>query len=227
MFLYEVVPDPRSRDARRDLADPYQMHATLSRAFSEPESKCAAGEFLWRQEAWVGHYGRFRLLVQSRSRAKWEHLPHSWLERKPREGISVVDSLSPGSNLEGSLYRFRLRANPSICKNGKRIGLMKQVEYDAWLIRQGTQHGFQVLSSCPSQELLVTARQHSGNSISAFTVLFDGVLAVVDPHRFLNALSNGIGRAKALGLGLLSVHPLDVWITAAHERSVDSLRDGA
>ena len=221
MFLYEVVPDPRSRDARRDLGDPYQMHATLSRAFSEPEAKCTAGEFLWRQEEWPGNYGRSRLLVQSRSRAKWEHLPHSWFEGKPREGASLVGSLFGSSNLQGSPYRFRLRANPSVCRNGKRIGLMKQVEYDAWLIRQGTQHGFQVLSSWPSQELLITARQHAGNSISVFTVLFDGVLAIVEPEKFVNALSSGIGRAKALGLGLLSVHPLDARTVSAYERSIE------
>jgi CRISPR system Cascade subunit CasE len=226
MFLYEVVPDPRSRDARRDLADPYQMHATLSRAFSEPDTKCPPGAFLWRQETWPGHYGRSRLLVQSRAKANWDRLPHSWFEAQPREGVSLIGSLCLSPKLQGQIYRFRIRANPTVCKNGRRIGLMKQQEYDLWLIRQGAQHGFRILNSCPSQELFISARQGAGNTISAFTVLFDGVLAVVEPQKFVSALSNGIGRGKMLGLGLLSVHPLDARIAVENEHPIDRLSDG-
>ena len=37
MFLHRIHLDPRCREARRDLADPYQLHSTLCRAFSEPD----------------------------------------------------------------------------------------------------------------------------------------------------------------------------------------------
>ncbi|MGH9440620.1 MAG: type I-E CRISPR-associated protein Cas6/Cse3/CasE, partial [Terriglobia bacterium] len=30
MFLTKLTLDPRSRDARRDLSDPYEMHRTLT-----------------------------------------------------------------------------------------------------------------------------------------------------------------------------------------------------
>ena len=36
MFLHRIHLDPRCREARRDLSDPYQLHSTLCRAFCEP-----------------------------------------------------------------------------------------------------------------------------------------------------------------------------------------------
>lgn len=61
MFLHRIHLDPRCREARRDLADPYQLHSTLCRAFSKPDTKCPESEFLWRQEPetdsfWVSAY---------------------------------------------------------------------------------------------------------------------------------------------------------------------------
>lgn len=46
MFLHRIHLDPRCREARRDLSDPYQLHSTLCRAFSTPDKKCPEGEFL-------------------------------------------------------------------------------------------------------------------------------------------------------------------------------------
>lgn len=48
MFLHRIHLDPRCREARRDLADSYQLHSC--RAFCEPDRKCPEGEFLWRLE---------------------------------------------------------------------------------------------------------------------------------------------------------------------------------
>ena len=49
MFLSKLVLDPTHSQVRRDLANPYEMHRTLSRIYAEtPESKPA--RFLWRLE---------------------------------------------------------------------------------------------------------------------------------------------------------------------------------
>ena len=44
-------------------------------------------------------------------------------------------------------------------------------------------------------------------TVSLNVVQFDGILTVSDSAAFLRALSGGIGKAKAYGLGLLSVGP--------------------
>ena len=67
MFLHRIHLDPRCREARRDLSDPYQLHSTLCRAFCEPDRKCSEGEFLWRLEPETDLMGGSRILVQSRT----------------------------------------------------------------------------------------------------------------------------------------------------------------
>lgn len=49
MFLSNPVLNPKSREARRDLANPYDLHRTLARAFA-PDEQTAPGRFLWRLE---------------------------------------------------------------------------------------------------------------------------------------------------------------------------------
>mgnify|MGYP002136949035 FL=1 len=34
MFLSKLILNPKSREARRDLANPYDLHRTLARAFA-------------------------------------------------------------------------------------------------------------------------------------------------------------------------------------------------
>lgn len=106
------------------------------------------------------------------------------------------------------------------------MGLLKCPDQEAWLQRKGIeQHGFRIPhvdgfdpftspDALPipqvtiSQEQLLQARQHNGNSIRVFSVRFDGILEVTAPEKFREALAVGIGHGKALGLGLLSVIPL-------------------
>lgn len=38
---------------------------------------------------------------------------------------------------------------------------------------------------------------------------FDGVIDVVDPERFREAIGEGFGRAKAFGCGLMLLRPID------------------
>ena len=46
----------------------------------------------------------------------------------------------------GQLLRFRLRANPTVTRAGKRHGLTSQGAQLAWLQRQGERGGFQLVS---------------------------------------------------------------------------------
>ena len=71
MFLHRIHLDPRCREARRDLSDPYQLHSTLCRAFCEPDRKCPEGEFLWRLEPEADSTGCPRILVQSWMMPDW------------------------------------------------------------------------------------------------------------------------------------------------------------
>ena len=59
-----------------------------------------------------------------------------------------------------------------------------------------------------SQEHMLRGKQHAGNGIQIYSVLYDGILTVTSPDIFMHALQAGIGHGKVMGLGLLSVVPI-------------------
>ncbi len=225
MFLNRIHIDPRCREARRDLADPYQLHATLCRAFNPPDRKCPSGQFLWRIEPETDRSGFAQVLVQSRSRPDWKGIGvRGWLAgADPPIDLRIrlkLDLLTAGRK-----FRFRLRANPCVCRKGKRIGLLRFDEQMSWLVRKAGLHGFGFPGWDPesadlqgssltridvriSQDQMLRGRQHGGNAIRLFAVLYEGLLSVTDAGKFNDALEFGIGHGKAMGLGLMSVVPI-------------------
>jgi CRISPR system Cascade subunit CasE len=239
MFLHRFHLNLRCKEVRRDLANPYELHSTLCRAFSEPDSKCPEGEFLWRLEPETDSNGCPRVLVQSRSLPNWSRIGiQGWFAQVPDPAIDLtvkvkLDSLQPGQK-----FRFRLRANPCVCRQGKRLGLFRLEEQEAWIERKGREwHGFSLPrlasfgleESAPkridvgiSQEQMLRGSRRDGSSISVFSVLYDGILTVIDPVQFRSTvlgghqkegdqekeINMGVGHGRAMGLGLLSVVPL-------------------
>lgn len=223
MFLHRIHLDPRCREARRDLADPYQLHSTLCRAFSSPGKKCPEGEFLWRLEPETDSNGYPRILVQSRGMPDWTSIGvRQWLaDADP--AIDLKERLKLDSLKAGQRFRFRLRANPCVKRNGKRLGLLKLEEQKNWIVRKGGQHGFSLphlngfdLSESSqkrvdvrvSQQQMLQGQQHNGNPMRIYAVLYDGILMVADAEKLRGAIRTGIGHGKVMGLGLLSVAPL-------------------
>lgn len=228
MHLHRIHLNPRCKDARRDLADPYQMHATLCRAFFPPETACPPGALLWRQEPETDREGRPRVLIQSRVTPDWSRLPAAdWLAQA-EPGIDLVQKLALDALQAGQAFRFRLRANPCKTVQGKRQGLVHVDAQQKWLARKGEQHGFTLPESATpdyfdfmqrperraypdvrvAHEQLLKGKQHEGNAIRVYSALFEGRLIVSDPVRFRAALESGIGHGKVMGLGLLSVVPV-------------------
>lgn len=223
MFLHRIHLDPRCREARRDLSDHYQLHSTLCRAFSTPDRKCPEGEFLWRLEPETDPTGLPRILVQSRTIPDWNGIGvERWLARVD-PAIELKERLKLNLLMAGQRFRYRLRANPCVTRNGKRLGLLRVEEQETWLKRKGVQHGFSLprLASFYfskttrersdvriSQEQMLGGNKHSGNALRIFSVLYDGILSVTEPDKFKDVLQTGIGHGKVMGLGLLSVVPI-------------------
>ena len=230
MRLHRITLNPRNGDARRDLADPYQMHATLCRAFFPQDTPCPPSALLWRLEPETDAQGYPRVLIQSQAAPAWSRLLESgWLART-EPGIDLVQKLALESLAAGQTFRFRLRANPCKSTLGKRTGLVHPDAQRDWLARKGEQHGF-ALSAAEtpdyfdfvespkgrpypdvrvSQDQMLIGRRHGGTTIRVFSVLYEGRLAVTDVVRFGKALETGIGHGKVMGLGLLSIVPAAV-----------------
>lgn len=201
MHLTRLTLDPRSAHARRDLGDAYEMHRTLARAFVE-DAQSTPARFLWRLEAGSNAWATPVVLVQAAVEADW-----SALQALPNYLQGSVESkcLSLEEWLEGGTrYRFRLQANPTVTRQGKRYGLVGEAEQLAWLERQGVRHGFSVEAALVTASDVLASRKGESR-ISLQRVCFEGRLQVTELAAISRALMLGIGPGKAFGCGLLSV----------------------
>ena len=203
MFLSKLTLDPRHPQARRDLSDAYEMHRTLARAYA-PDAETPPARFLWRLERRADFQPSSVVLVQSAQAADWSGLnalPGYASEILPNKAVDLETLLQPGAR-----YRFRLLANPTVTREGKRYGLTREEEQLDWISRQGARHGFSVLGCIRgADERLQVKQGRGGNRITLHTALFEGVLQADSPETLRQSLVNGFGHGKALGLGLLSL----------------------
>lgn len=201
MYLTRLTLDPRSAQARRDLADAYEMHRTLARAFVADEHSAPA-RFLWRLEAGNNAWTTPVVLVQSQQAGDWSALQGlpNYLQREIESKSLRLQEWIEG----GARYRFRLQANPTVTRQGKRYGLTGEEEQLAWLSRQGARHGFEVEAALVSASDVLASRK-GDSRISLRRVCFEGYLRVRELTAFSKALEQGIGPGKAFGCGLLSV----------------------
>ncbi|OWT60150.1 type I-E CRISPR-associated protein Cas6/Cse3/CasE [Candidimonas nitroreducens] len=201
MYLARLSLDLSVSAVRRDLGNSYDMHRTLSRAFVAEEGD-KIDRFLWRLDP--GLSGRRPVvLIQSESSGCWG---------------AVEEALAGGASVETrqfdlevmcanhKTFRFRLLANPTVARLGKRWGLVTEDAQLAWLGRQAERAGFVIKAG------LVTGSdvQHSRKEkirISLRRACFDGILQVTDRSALQQAVRAGVGPGKAFGCGLLSLAP--------------------
>lgn len=197
MYLTRLRLDPRSAQVRRDLSDPYEMHRTLVRPFVR-DAEQSPPRILWRIEP-VAALSDPVMLVQAQEPANW-----SVLENYLRADAETRE-FSPESLLRtGQSYRFRLFANPTVTRDGKRQGVLGEAAQQAWLARQGQRHGFVVESLLVTGSELLRGRK-GGGQISLLKVCFEGRLKVNNVAALAQAVRTGIGPGKAFGCGLLSL----------------------
>lgn len=206
MHLSQLILNSRGTQTRRDLSDPYELHRTLSRAFA-PSPQEKPQRFLWRLDTCSDNAAQPKILVQSESPGDWEVLKalpnYLDAERGLQSKTISLDKLL----VHDGMYRFRLAANPTVKRNGRRLGLASEAEQLNWLQRQGLSHGFEPHQALIAADEHLTVKRSQDSLITLRRVRIDGFLRVTDTHRLARALTSGIGPAKAFGCGLLSIAP--------------------
>lgn len=211
MYLSQLILNPRSRQVRSEVSQPYEMHRTLMRAFPS-ENQGGPGRVLFRLDnpAQPAQEG-LKLLVQSDQEPDW-----AWLEGVPHyllPGLNPNPAYKPFEPVfqPGQQLYFRLRANPTIKRKfpgqdqSKRIGLYKEEEQRDWLAGKAEHGGFALLSVAIISEGKVDGTTKERHNLNLLAVRFDGMLQVTDPAKFLETVQQGIGSGKGLGFGLLSL----------------------
>jgi CRISPR system Cascade subunit CasE len=231
LYLSRLILNPRSHQVRSEIANPYEMHRTLSRGFigknlNIDRSQDKSSGVLYRLEV-NPRSGIPALLVQSQVKPDWSYL------QSPDENYLLEDELllSEDENLavkavdlhlfSGQMLAFRLLANPTVKKShegrkhGRREGLLREEDQLAWLKRKLESAGALLLSARLIHDEFVHAVLHRGeltHKMSILSVQFDGLLQVKDPERLLACIRSGIGSGKGLGFGLLSLAPAARWV---------------
>jgi CRISPR system Cascade subunit CasE len=199
MVLTRIVLNLSSAAARRDLTDPYEMHSTLMRLVDAGSSKP-----LWRLEAGRGAQPPILLLVQTERTPDPRALSADgdpYFESFETRENRLLEAIATGSRLN-----FRVRANPTVTRDGKRHGLVRHEDQMEWISRQVTRAGSDLVSATPLEvRREVLGRKRRTNSIVLTGVTFDGVMDVRNPEALRETVRKGIGHARSLGFGLLTI----------------------
>jgi CRISPR system Cascade subunit CasE len=206
MYLTLLKLNPRSRRAMTEVSRPYELHRSIMTAFPNSRDN-GLGRVLFRLDI-DRKSGDIAVLVQSRGKPDWTAMNKTGdFLREPPQCKSFEPSI-----FRGTVLYFRLRSNPSVKRNGKRLGIIKEEEQITWLRRKAKESGFEILSLTVVPEGMardsMTDRAGLRHDMSLFSARFEGILKVTDPKAFYGALEKGIGSAKGLGFGLLSIAPI-------------------
>ncbi len=224
MYLSRLILNPRSRQVRNELADPYELHRTVCQAF--PDANYKANEpsgILFRLDIHPRIYIP-TLLVQSLWKPSWDFLRIEKKDYLLGENELPLDVENPSfkeMNLqlrEGQAIAFRLRANPTVKKDregkgqGRRLVLIHEGDQLKWLERKINSAGSALVSARISGEEFAKGKLFSERTdekrMRFLSVQFDGILQVNDPGLLVQAVKSGIGSGKGVGFGLLSLAPV-------------------
>lgn len=209
MYLSRIELDTGRDKTLKAIATPAMIHAAIEGCF--PKREDGKERKLWRLDTLGGkHY----LLLLSPDRPDFKGFCAQFC--KDEASGETKDYAPLLSHIEaGQKWRFRLRANPtysSASSDGKRGKLFVHttpIHQRGWLQKKAAQFGFSLeegFFDTVQNDPMKFRRDQKEVTIAA--VVFEGELTVTDAAQFRNALTGGIGRAKAYGCGLLTVAPL-------------------
>jgi|GEM_PF-5166420 CRISPR system Cascade subunit CasE len=197
IYLSKLILRSRSKQARCEVENPHELHYRIAQALGKEDTTLEESSVLYRIDTDPVHH----VLVQTKTEPDWSELNNmpDYLEEPV-----TFKSIKPTFRV-GDRFLFRLKANPTLRVDGKRYGLYETHEQTQWLVRKGEDSGFAVKKVRVRQDDCVQLRGNRGRVTKFATVQYDGELAVVNPLMFIDAVENGVGSAKAMGYGLLSL----------------------
>jgi CRISPR system Cascade subunit CasE len=217
VWLTRIVPDPRSADVRNDTggsAGAIRLHRRLMSLFPDglgDQARHQLGVLFRAEDTPTG----LHILLQSAREPDVTKLPKGYGTAVSRPLDPLLNALRPGLTV-----RYRCVAS-AVRKPGattrELYGLpavvpLQGAAADAWWIRQAEAAGLKPLTQHSAP--LDSVRGARGNKGSAAEqrirhsrTRFDGTAAIIDADRLQAVITDGIGRGKSYGCGLLSIAP--------------------
>lgn len=200
-FTHGIIPHVYSSKLHiskiLDFSNAYQWHKYLWKFF--PDCANEKRSFLFRWDN-----GCQKSIVYLLSKRKPKNLPPfgNWTTKEVLFSFKV-----------GDFFSFQIRVNPVkiTCPEGKnsskrkRVPLVEDKQILSWFEQKSLLHGFKIIREkihLENPPPIFCHKLHSGKSFH-HNVNISGILQVTEEERFLHALTQGIGRGKSLGFGLL------------------------
>lgn len=232
MYLSKIPLNPRRLATQRLIADRRALHAAiLAGSPDQPVPLPALDQprVLWRLDTDQPY--RPVVLAVTPTRPDYLHLaeqagwPASEAPFLTRDYRPLLDRLTAGQR-----YTFRLTANathsvrgggqpdapdaPAERQRGKRMGHVTQMQQLGWLLERAPRLGIRLppLAGSGQPDVTVTGRsreafRHDQGRVTLAVATFEGRLQITDPVQLRQALTRGVGPAKAYGCGLLTLAP--------------------
>jgi len=202
MYYTQIILNPAHRGTVEIMNDVYKQHKFIMSGFKKygPE---AIRRVLYRMETMDDE--RLAAIVQSVVSPTYEaDLAHN----HDVIGISTKEVLFAGKpepvfNNE-MVYRFRLRVNTVVTRDGKRIGLIHENALRDWFERRAEGIGVSLHSYDVIDEGYVRGNKY-GKEIIFKIARYEGVLMIRDGEQFTATFISGFGHGKGFGCGLISL----------------------
>lgn len=205
MVMTRVRIEPSKTTSLRALTNPAVMHGVVQSSLSAKEIRA-----LWRVDLLNGN--RYLLMISPEEPDLERLAGQIGIPGEPSskdydaflEGIAADDS-----------YRYKITGNPTVADGkGGIIPLAKRSEgrhfarcEEDWLERKGENRGFDLRSCRITARDTIHFQKSLACRVTIHRVTYEGLLTVRDPDTFRHVLTDGIGREKAYGCGLLTVVP--------------------
>lgn len=210
MYLTRMQLDPTKRSTMRALAEPKLFHGAIECSFTGERRRN-----LWRIDSLNGV--QYLMLVSAEkpdltTAAAQFGYPEASAPWETRDYTPLLNRIQPGTR-----WHFRLTANPTKhtrghAVTGQRGKVMPHVTAEhqqRWLQEKASQHGFALTEgeflAVHNEWYQFRKPQEGGRPVSLLSVTFEGLLTVTDADLFCHTLTEGIGRGKAYGMGMLTV----------------------
>ena len=192
-MIASVVSLDKAAIKLANIKDPYMLHKFVYDLFPGDRRR-----FLYYDQGGDSRYRRIILvsdeqpLVPSVGKVESKHIPSGFLEHE--------------------VYAFQVLLNPvqQVSGTSRKVPVVGRESLFKWFYDRQQSWGFQVdLQTLDISNNGVLMIHRGKQDITLNKAEFKGILEVTDRERFKYSFSDGMGRGKAFGFGLLQLRPIE------------------
>lgn len=209
MYLSQVEIDIQNRQKIRDLNHLGAFHNWVEQSFPDEFDQAIRSRKLWRFDKLRG---RYFLLIVSQTQPDLK-----LLERYGVEGSAQTKPYGTflKSLKESMRARFRVTLNPVVTlsagtgNRGRTVPHVTVQQQMQFLLDRAEKNGF----TLNEDEFSITERSYeplkkaNHKTLQLSKVTYEGVLTIQDRDLFVKALTQGFGKKKAYGFGMMTIIP--------------------